>query len=247
MSRDGNREVPLSSPAAAISNRGAFPTLRAQPTSTDQFAGRFELVGLNLFRGGVYFASAEFGIDPHPDTPNAPFVQAPCVVFTDLVDGYGPNYNDGFWTQVGLTLGLIQQLVTEGTLELEPGQTPQNFLDNARRGYQILNTVVNGCAAAVAEFFGSLTQILGLIQELAQDPTGFVNEQLTLIRDAVVEAVDDPANAVDAVLEGVLMLEQLRDDPLTWFGNIGCQLAIEVITASSGLELRQQPRESADR
>ncbi len=205
----GNRVVELNSPAGPLNERGSMPTLSALPASTVEHGGNFQLVGMNFWRSGDYLVNLEHGIAPHPNTPNAPFVEAPCVVFEDIVPGYGPNF-DGVWGR----LSIVEEEV--------------------RAAIVAAYNIAAGCIAAIEGFAGSIVDAVRLLDEFLANPDAFINTQVEEIRAAVEAAVDDPDAAVGDFVKAALQLDLLRENPAKWVGSVGCEIILEVLLSMTG-------------
>ena len=207
--RDGNQFAFLSSPAEPLNERGNMPTLHEIPATPDAFDGNFQLVGLNFFRQANYLATVRFDIAPDPNTPDAPFVEQPCFEYGEVVEGYGPDYNN-IWDDLGV---LEDQLI--GALVAA-------------------HQIATGCVTAVADFLGSIVDAVRLVDDFLADPEAFLAQIIADIRMAVETAVDDPGEFVTAALRGVLQLDLLEENPALWVGTVGCQIILEVLIGLTG-------------
>ena len=178
--------------------------------------GKFILLGMQeLFGSGRWASEATFTIEPWPGREGEPFVPQPCVVFEDIVPGYGPNYEPAFDA-----LGITDISVRDALV--------------------FAHQVVTGCVAAVGDFFEGVAGGAAQLQEFIANPEAFIDQLIADIEAAVDAAVADPENAVDEVLRAVLQLDLLAENPAQWVGSIGCQIAVDVLTGVAAARLAER-------
>ncbi len=101
-----------------------------------------------------------------------------------------------------------------------------------------------GCADAAIAAVGGLVDILRELEDLARDPSKFIDEKLGEFRELIAALKEDPQGFITEVLGGVLQLDKLDEDgKAAWLGSMICTLAIDYFTGKLGATVLVKARQ----
>ena len=126
--------------------------------------------------------------------------------------------------------GEIVEAAKDALVEVAGLIVPQEVLDAAEQVWQFLQ----GCAAFVGEVVGSVRDVFAQFGQLLTDTSGFIRDKLGLAQ-VLYDAIRlDPATFAREFALDTIDADLLQRSPARWAGQIGCEMAVGILTAGAG-------------